>query len=110
MKKILFSLLFSVTVFTCSCTVQKQSKFTTDRVKPGMTKEAVIALYGKPYKESTFTDSSQVVHENLYYKEHIWSRNWYEINNILHFENAILKSLEQGDERLVDKEREVLVK
>jgi hypothetical protein len=110
MNKILFSLLLTLTVFTCSCTVQKQSKFTTDRVKPGMTKDAVIALYGKPYKESTFTDSNHVVHENLYYKEHIWMRNWYEINNILHFQNSILQSLEQGDEHLVDKERTVVVK
>ncbi|WP_343691585.1 hypothetical protein [Chitinophaga sp.] len=109
MNNILFSLLLIVTVITCSCTVQKQSRFTTDRIKPGMTKEAVIALYGKPYKESTFTDSNHVVHEHLYYKEHIWVRNWYEINNILHFQNSVLQSLEQGDEHLVDK-REVVVK
>lgn len=72
-----------------------------------MTKEAAIALYGKPYKESSSIDNSQVLHESLYYKEQIFIGRWYEINSILHFENSSFKSLEQGKEQLLDKNSQV---
>lgn len=75
-----------------------------------MTKEAVIALYGKPYKESSSIDNDQNLHESLYYKEQLFLGRWYEINSILHFENSAFKSLEQGKEQLLDKNSQVIVK
>jgi hypothetical protein len=107
MNKVFFFLLF---VLCTGCAVQRTSRFTSDRIKPGMTKEEVIALYGKPYKESTFTDNNNVLHEDYYYKEQLFVKRWYEVNNILHFENAILRSLEQGEEKLLYKNSQVIVK
>ena len=92
------------------CVIQRQSKFTSDEVKLGMTKEAVVALHGKPYKESSSTDKNNTLHENLYYKEHLWLKRWYEVNSILHFENSVFKSLEQGKEQLLDKDLRVIVR
>jgi hypothetical protein len=79
-------------------------------IKIGMTKEAVIAIYGKPYKESSSIDGSQVLHESLYYKEILFISGSYEINSILHFENSAFKSLEQGKEQLLGNQQKVIVR
>lgn len=107
MNRVIFSLLM---VIFSGCAVLHTSRFTSDRIKTGMTKAEVIALYGQPYKQSTFTDSNHVLHEDYYYKEQVFVKRWYEVNNILHFENAILRSLEQGEEKLLYKNSQVIVK
>ena len=109
MNKIIYFFLLTLTITLIGCAVQRQSKFKSDQIKPGMTKEAVIALYGKPYKESSSTDNTQTLFEKLYYKEHLFISRWYEVNSILHFENSIFKSLEQGEEQLVDGDK-IIVK
>lgn len=81
-----------------SCKVQHQTKFTTERLIPGMTKEAVVTMYGKPYKESSSFDKNGVYIEEWHYKEEIYVHGWYEINNILYFENGTFKYLKQGKE------------
>jgi hypothetical protein len=110
MIKIKYFFLFALTIISVGCTVQRQSKFTSDVIKPGMSKEAVIALYGKPYKESSSSDNNKALQESFYYKEILFLGRWYEVNNILHFEDSVLKSLEQGEEQLLDKGRQVIVR
>ena len=110
MNKIKYFFLLTLTLISIGCAVQRQSKFTSKPIKVGMTKEAVITLYGRPYKESSSIDNSQNLLETLYYKEHIFLRRWYEVNSILYLENSVLKSLEQGKEQLLDKNRQVIVR
>lgn len=110
MNKVKFFFLLVSIIISAGCAVQRQSKFTSDNIKSGMTKEAVFNLYGKPYKESSSTDANQTLHESLYYKEHLYLGRWYEVNNILRFENSVFKSLEQGEEQLLDKDRQVIVR
>ncbi len=110
MNKIICFFLLALTIISMGCAVQRQTKFTSDHIKPGMTKEAVLALYGKPYKESSATDSNQILNEDFYYKEQLYLGRWYEVNSILHFENSVFKSLEQGKERLLYKDHQVIVK
>jgi hypothetical protein len=109
MNKIAYLLLSLIAITFFSCAVQRQSRFTTKQISPGMTKDAVIARYGKPYKESSFTDRRKILHEKIYYKEQVYLGRWYEVNSILHFENSIFKSLEQGDEQLLYKDTQVVV-
>lgn len=102
---------FLLLLFAIGCTVQRSSKFTSEKVKPGMTKKEVIALYGKPYKQSTSIDSNHVLHEDYYYKEQLFLRSkWYEVNNILHFQNEVLTSLQQGEEKLLYQNDRIMVK
>lgn len=108
MNKIKYFLLITLTLISIGCAVQRQSKFTTVPIKIGMTKDAVIALYGRPYKESLSIDKSQNVLETLFYKEHMFLGRWYEVNSILYLENSVLKSLEQGKEQLLYKNRQVI--
>lgn len=97
-------------IISAGCVVQRQSKFTSDLIKSGITKEAVVSLYGMPYKESSSIDNNQTLHESLYYKEHLYLGRWYEVNSILHFEDSVFKSLEQGEEQLLDKDPQVIVR
>lgn len=110
MTKITYFLLLTLTLALFGCSVQRQSKFTANNVKQGMTKEAVISLYGKPYKVSSSVDNNQITHEDLYYKEQLYLGRWYEVNSILHFENSLFKSLEQGKERPLYKDAQVVTK
>ncbi|RTY86570.1 hypothetical protein [Flavobacterium sp. RSP15] len=75
-----------------------------------MTKDRVIALYCKPYKEIPSIDSNKTLHERLYYKEILFLGRWHEVNSILHLENTVFKSLEQGEEQLLDKAHQVIVR
>jgi hypothetical protein len=108
MNKIILLLLFILTITSLGCAVQRQSRFTTNQIQPGMTKEAVIARFGKPYKESSSMDRRKIFHEKLYYKEQVYLGRWYEVNSILHFENSVFKSLEQGDEQVLYNDNRVV--
>jgi len=110
MNKIARLLFLALLIISVGCAVQKQSKFTSSQLKAGMTKENIIGLYGKPYKESASIDNNQTLHETLFYKEQLYLGQWYEINNILHFENSVFKSLEQGKEQLLYQDNHVLAK
>lgn len=110
MNKITYFFLLTLTLASFGCAVQRQTKFTSDAIKPGMTKEAVVSRYGKPYKVSSSIDKNHISHEDLYYKEQLYLGRWYEVNSILHFENSLFVSLEQGKERLLYKDAQVISK
>jgi hypothetical protein len=71
----------------------------SDNYKQGMTKTEFISLQGMPYKESFYYDKDNILHEDLYYKDVIYLQIWYEINYICHFEDSILISIEQKEEK-----------
>jgi hypothetical protein len=110
MNNITYLFLFAITLFLLGCTAQRQSKFTSESIKQSMNKDAVIALYGKPYKESSTIESNLTLCEKLYYKEILFLGRWYEVNTILHLENSVLKSIEQGEEQLLYKDQQIIVK
>ena len=99
MKISFLSIIFCV-IFFCSCATYRtppiNSKFTSEVVKLGITKDAFISKFGKPFKESFSVDKDNIRHDTLYYKEFMGS--WYAVNTIFHFENFTLVSQEQGDE------------
>ena len=58
----------------CGCSVLSvapttNSRFTSETVRLGMTKEKFVEQFGQPFKESFFRDENGVLHETLYYKE-----------------------------------------
>lgn len=110
MKKLIFTFLLMISVIVFGCAVQRQSQFSSNAIKGGMTKEAILAKYGRPYKESSSIDSNHTLYENLHYKEQVYLGRWYEVNSILHLENSIFKSIEQGKEQLLYKDAKVIVK
>jgi hypothetical protein len=83
-------------VFLTSC--KTSSKFTSESVSIGMTKEQIISKFGKPYK-SAFTENKETkeMEESLYYKENFYMGNR-SITNILIFKGGKLVALEQGKE------------
>ncbi len=88
-------------LFLSSCGVlvpvpNVNSKFTSENVKLGMSKEEFILKFGKPFKESFMIDGNKVRHDVLYYKEAMGYQ--YVLNTIFRFENDILVSQEQGNE------------
>ncbi|NML41315.1 hypothetical protein HHL17_29245 [Chitinophaga sp. G-6-1-13] len=95
--KIMLMLITALTLCSCATTLTS-SRFTSAELKPGIGKQAVIARFGKPFKKS-FTKIGEVLYEDFYYKETIYKDYWFEINNILHFEDGKLVSLEQGEEK-----------
>ena len=75
-----------------------RSKFTSESLSIGMTKEQVISKFGKPYKSSfTKDEKTGEIKESLYYKESFKMANR-SITNILTFKAGKLVSLEQGQE------------
>ena len=103
-------MLLAIILISAGCIVKRQSRFTSNHIIPGMTKYEVVNLYGKPYKISSALDNNHTLHESLYYKEIIYVGRWYEVNNILRFENSVLKSLEQGEEQLLYRDSPLIVK
>ena len=72
------------------------SRFTSETVRLGMTKEQFVEQFGRPFKESFFRVEHGVLHETLYYKEFMGS--WYAVNTLFRFEDSVLVAQEQGDE------------
>ncbi|ROI02227.1 DUF2845 domain-containing protein [Chryseobacterium sp. G0240] len=85
-----------VLTFFNSCSTR--SKFTSESISIGMTKEQVISKFGKPYK-SAFTENKATgqLEESLFYRESFSMGNR-SITNVLHFKEGKLVSLEQGKE------------
>lgn len=96
--KVKLFLLLLITIIS-SCTVQRVSKLTSDNIKPGLSKEEVIALCGKPYKEAFNYTEDKILVEQLYYKEELFVNKWVEVTTILHFEDSKLVSIEPFRER-----------
>ncbi len=94
----LFSFVLICFVLTACKTISLSTK-----VDLGMTKEQVVKICGKPYKQAKKYDIHQNLQEIFFYKEEIWdnggwSKNSTIINNIFIFNNGILIAIEQGDE------------
>lgn len=78
-----------------------QSFLMEGELKPGITKERFIELYGKPYKQSFRFDSDSTLHEDLYYKRNLNLGAWYLITTVFHFEDSVLVSqTQEKEERL----------
>ncbi|MCL1664604.1 DUF2845 domain-containing protein [Elizabethkingia ursingii] len=97
-KKITRSiLLILLCIFISSCATT--SKFSSESINIGMTKEEVIAKFGKPYKSSFVQDKETgVIEENLFYRERLYISGTGDITNILIFKSGKLVSLQQGEE------------
>ncbi|MBC9912595.1 DUF2845 domain-containing protein [Chitinophaga varians] len=91
-------LMLMTAIIFCSCATVKNSRFSASDIQPGMSKQAIIARCGKPFKKS-FSQVGDILYEDFYYKETIYKDYWFEVNTILHFENGKLVSLEPGHER-----------
>jgi hypothetical protein len=87
-----------ILIFLTSCSTR--SKFSSESVSIGMTKEQAVSKFGKPYK-SAFTENKETgeIQESLFYRENLYiiSGNR-SITNILIFKGGKLVSLEQGPE------------
>ncbi|PWK75990.1 hypothetical protein LX99_03724 [Mucilaginibacter oryzae] len=101
--------LFLLVILFAGCKVQRQTRFTSDKLIPGMNKNEVLEIYGKPYKESSDKDGNGNRQEAWYYKEQLYVGKWYEVNHVLHFENDKFKSLEQGKESPLFKDTVVTI-
>ncbi|MDX8568086.1 DUF2845 domain-containing protein [Elizabethkingia sp. HX XZB] len=97
-KKITKSiLLILLCIFISSCATT--SKFSSESVNVGMTKEEVIAKFGKPYKSSFEQDKETgAIEETLFYREFLYISGNSNITNILTFKAGKLISLKQGQE------------
>jgi hypothetical protein len=110
MNRLIYFVWLTFVILSLGCGIQRESKFSSSYINPGMTKGEIISKYGKPYKESSSIDSNNTLHEKLYYKEQLYMKRWYEVNSILNFENSVFKSLEQGKEQPLYKDSQVIVK
>lgn len=85
-----------ILIFLTSCSTR--SKFSSESISIGMTKEQVISKFGKPYKSALTEDKeTKEIQESLFYKENFNLGNSF-ITNILIFKGGKLISLEQGQE------------
>ncbi|OPC04052.1 hypothetical protein BAS09_07080 [Elizabethkingia ursingii] len=84
-------------LFMSSCSTR--SKFSSESLSIGMTKEQVLTKFGKPYKSSFEQDKETgAIEETLFYKEFLYVAGSGEITNILTFKSGKLISLKQGQE------------
>ncbi|WP_454059173.1 hypothetical protein [Elizabethkingia ursingii] len=95
-KKIIRSvLLILLCIFISSCATT--SKFSSESLNIGMTKEEVIAKFGKPYKSAFSQDKENGgIEETLFYREFLYISGNSNITNILTFKAGKLISLKQG--------------
>ncbi|OPB94857.1 hypothetical protein BB021_18535 [Elizabethkingia ursingii] len=89
------SILFALSINSCST----RSKFSSESLSIGMTKEQVLAKFGKPYKSSFVQDKETgAIEEALFYREFLYISGNSNITNILTFKDGKLISLKQGQE------------
>ncbi|MDV3755611.1 hypothetical protein [Elizabethkingia anophelis] len=88
-------ILLYLLISSCATT----SKFSSESLNIGMTKEEVIAKFGKPYKSAFSQDKETgVIEETLFYREFLYISGNSNITNILSFKAGKLTSLKQGQE------------
>lgn len=86
-------LILIIILFTSCKTV---SKFTSESINIGMSKEQIISRFGQPYKyEVTKDKETGALEESLFYRES-YELGYYSIINILNFKDGKLVSLKQG--------------
>lgn len=98
MNTLKFNLLALIIACTTLASCSSRSKFTSDSLNIGMTKEQVLSKFGKPYK-SEFTENKETgeMEESLFYKENLNLGNS-SITNVLTFKGGKFVSLKQGQE------------
>lgn len=99
MRLFLIQTLGIVLILASLTSCKTRSKFTSNSISIGMTKEQVVSKFGQPYK-SGFTENKETgeIKETLYYRENLWIAGNNSITNILVFKDGKLVSLEQGQE------------
>lgn len=65
------------------------TRFSDEKVVPGMTKKEFVAKFGKPYNRSFFTEDG-VLYETLFYKEEMHTGAWFIVTTAFHFEDSRL--------------------
>src|SRR5688500_16144160 len=98
MNKYFFILFFVSAILLTSCGAVRLASFTSKNVQPGMTKDAVIAKFGQPDRESFHKNDAGELYETLYYTEVIQKGDTFYYDNILDFKEGKLISLSQGPE------------
>ena len=89
----LFSLLLILGLFVISsCASLKPASSDSKNIKPGMNKEEVIKILGKPAHTSFYEDDDGTLFETLVYENLIIRDNWYTYDDIFEFKNNYLKS------------------
>lgn len=85
MKKVyIFCLLLSL---LCGCGTTKHiSAFSKNQVEMGMTQQAFINKYGKPYNQE-ISRSDDITTIKLLYKEGLYVKDWYIITTAFYFKN-----------------------
>ena len=93
--KIISAILMLIIFTACAA----KSKFSSESVRLGMTKEEIISKFGKPYKTSFMKGKNAgEFEESLFYRETLSISGNNSITNILTFTNGRLVSLKQGTE------------
>lgn len=95
---LILGLFSSLLLSGCKTTTTLSSKVTL-----GMTKEKVVAVCGKPYKQTAAYDKDQNLQELFYYKEKTWDDGGWSwsttvTNHIFVFKNGVLVAIDQGEE------------
>lgn len=88
---------------TCLIVGCKTYTVLSGKVSLGMSKQQVIQICGKPYKQSAKYDKEENLQEILYYKEKTWDDGGWSwstttTNHLFVFKNGTLVAIEQGDE------------
>lgn len=73
------------------------SRFTSETVRLGMTKEQFVEQFGRPFKESFFRDEHGRVAMKRFTTRNLWDRGMPSTRSF-RFEDSVLVAQEQGDE------------
>ena len=81
----------------------KTTTVLSSKVSLGMSKEQVMEICGKPYKQTAKYDKEENLQEILFYKEKTWDDGGWSwsttvANHMLVFKNGKLVAIDQGDE------------
>lgn len=99
-KTVFLSSVIFMLIMLSSC---KTSTVLSSKVSLGMSKEQVIKICGKPYKQTAKYDKNKDLQEILFYKEKTWDDGGWSwsttvTNHLFVFKNKELVAIEQGDE------------
>lgn len=99
-----FNLFLILSLFIiASCASLKLASSASDNITPGMSKEDVIKLLGKPAHINFYEEENGTLFETLVYEKLALRGDWYVYDDILEFKNNYLKSRYQGPKRFHSK-------
>lgn len=98
MKKLIIALFATMLLGSCTITMPSSSRFPKSNISLGMEKEAVIKMFGSPFRTDLSMDKDSNKKEILYYKEPTFVKGYnFVITTALHFTNGKLVKMEQTD-------------